>query len=203
MTVGMDPKADAIYRKNLETLMERVEKIKKDLEKKGTLAQAVEIATEEKQSAYTLGYQFYQQQKYDKALIIFNALHMIDPLNKDFAKAQAATLQMSGNPYDAATQFLMAYFFHPEDLELALLAGRCMAQAQEFPQAYFILKNVLAAQKFPMTEENKKYCDVIRDLLPAFKNKGDSMIDDYAKRKKMGGAPTTKKASGEDGAAAS
>lgn len=192
--MGMDPKMDAVYRKNLEALMERVEKIKKDLEKKGTLAQAVEIATEEKQSAYTLGYQFYQQQKYDKALIIFDALHMLDPLNKDFAKAQAATLQMSGNPYDAATQFLMAYFFHPEDLELALHAGKCMIQAGEFPQAYFILKNVVGAQKFSMTEENKKYCDIIRDLLPMLKKKGDSMMDNYAKRKKAGGAPTAAKA---------
>ncbi|MDR1456826.1 MAG: tetratricopeptide repeat protein [Puniceicoccales bacterium] len=201
--MGMDPKMDAVYRKNLELLMERVEKIKKDLEKKGTLAQAVEIATEEKQSAYTLGYQFYQQQKYDKALIIFNALHMLDPLNKDFAKAQAATLQMSGNPFDAATQFLMAYFFHPEDLELALFAGKSMIQAGEFPQAYFILKNVLAAQKFPMTEENKKYCDIIRELLPTLKNKGDSMMDNYAKRKKTGGAPTVVKDPTANEAAAS
>jgi tetratricopeptide (TPR) repeat protein len=194
--MGMDPKMDAVYRKNLEALMEHVEKIKKDLEKKGTLAQAVEIATEEKQSAYTLGYQFYQQQKYDKALIIFNALRMLDPLNKDFAKAQAATLQMSGNPFDAATQFLMTYFFHPDDLELAFHAGKCMMQAGEFPQAYFILKNILAAQKFPMTEENKKYSDIIRELLPALKNKGDSMMDNYAKTKKAGGAPTTVKAAG-------
>lgn len=185
---------DAVYRKNLETLMERVEKIKTDLAKKSTLAQAVEIATEEKQSAYTLGYQFYQQQKYDKALIIFNALHMLDPLNKDFAKAQAATLQMGGNPFDAATQFLMAYFFHPDDLELALLAGKCMLQAMEFPQAYFILKNIMSAQKFPMTEENKKHCDVIRELLPVLKNKGDSMMDNYAKQKKSRGAPTTARA---------
>lgn len=199
--MGMDPKVDAVYRKNLEALMERVEKIKKDLEKKGTLARAVEIATEEKQSAYVLGYQFYQQQKYDKALIIFDALHMLDPLNKDFAKAQAATLQMGGNPFDAATQFLMAYFFNPEDLELALHAGKCMIQAGEFPQAYFILKNILAAQKFPMTEDNKKYCGVIQELLPALKAKGDSTMDKYGKQKKSGGAPTTAGVTDAKGAA--
>jgi tetratricopeptide (TPR) repeat protein len=191
--MGMDMAADAIYRKNLEALMEHVEKIKKDLEKKGTLAQAVEIATEEKQSAYTLGYQFYQQQKYDKALVIFNALHMLDPLNKDFAKAQAATLQMSGNPFDAATQFLMAYFFHPDDLELALYAGKCMIQSGEIPQAYFILKNILAAQRFPMTDENKKFSDIIRELLPTLKQKGDAMLDTLSKQKKMGGAPVMAK----------
>ncbi|MDR2341232.1 MAG: tetratricopeptide repeat protein [Puniceicoccales bacterium] len=201
--MGMDQKMDAVYRKNLEMLMERVEKIKKDLEKKGTLAQAVEIATGEKQSAYTLGYQFYQQQKYDKALIIFNALHMIDPLNKDFAKAQAATTQMSGNPFDAASQFLMAYFFHPDDLELAFLAGKNMMQAGEFPQAYFILKNILAAQKFPMTEANKKYCDLIKDLLPAIKYKGDAMMDKHDKQKKTGGAPMAQKAAKTDKAALS
>ncbi|MDR1438244.1 MAG: tetratricopeptide repeat protein [Puniceicoccales bacterium] len=165
--MALDPELEEIYRKNVKALMDNISQIKVEFEKKNTLAQSVELATEEKQNAYTLGYQFYQQQKYDKALIIFNALHLLDPLNKEFAKAQAATMQMQGKFDDAALNFLITYFFHTECLEFALYAGRCMVEAKEFTQAYFILKNILAERRFPNSDENKKSEAIIRELVPS------------------------------------
>ncbi|MDR2721149.1 MAG: tetratricopeptide repeat protein [Puniceicoccales bacterium] len=180
-----------IYQKNWKALMENVGKIKEDLKKKSVLSHAIEIATEEKQNAYALGYQFYQQQKYDRAMIIFTALHAVDPLNKEFSKAHAATLQMLGNFPDAAISFLMAYLFNPEDLELAMCAGRCMVEAKEYGQSYFILKNVLTSQKFPMTDENRKAMESIKELMAMSKKKAEEIgaSIDKVRAKTKSGAP--------------
>lgn len=173
--MALDLRQEETYRKNLKCLLDSIGDTRKELEKKGSLAHIIEVATEEKQNAYTLGYQFYQQQKYDKALIIFNALHLLDPLNKEFAKAQAATMQMQKNFKDAALHFLIAYFFHQEDLELALYAGRCMMEAQEVVQAYFIMKHILQEKRFPDSPENKKFASIIQEFVTLLKKKAEEV----------------------------
>jgi tetratricopeptide (TPR) repeat protein len=188
----MDHQIEQQWKQNVELLMDRVKGIEKEIQENGTLAASIGVTEEEKQQAYALGYQFFQQKKYDKAMTIFEALHVMDPLNKDFAKAMAATLQMSGNLPDAAIHYLMAYFFHPEELEFALQSGRCMIEVGEVPQAYFILNAIVEAKRFPANDSNKAHLATIRTLLEGL---SATLKDAIAKSKKAAGG--AKKADGE------
>jgi tetratricopeptide (TPR) repeat protein len=158
------------WKANVVALMGKIDSLKEDIKKMGTLADSVGITDAEKQQAYALGYQFFQQKKYDKAMTIFDALYVLDPLNADFSKAVAVTLQAQGNLPDAAMQFLMTYFFHQEDLAMALHAGRCMLEAGGIAQAYFTLRSIVDAKRYPENASNARHLEIISALLEGLAN---------------------------------
>lgn len=144
----------------LNSMKESVEQIKRD----GTLGSSLSVTDEEKKQAYTLGFQFFQQNKFDRALLIFESLYALDPLNASFAKAVASCYKKMGQAQVAAIGFLMAYFYHPELLELAFLAGQTLVECGGVAQAYHIMKGILHAKRFPDNEENRKWVAAIGNL---------------------------------------
>jgi tetratricopeptide (TPR) repeat protein len=173
---AMEDEQYKVWQKNLEELMGKMQTMKDEIREKGSVGDAVGVTEDEKQDAYALGYRFFQQKKYDKAMTIFDALFILDPIHKDFSKAVAATLQMSGNLPDAAIQYLISYFFNQDDLSLILYAGRCMMELGQVLPAYYIMRSVVEAKKYSQTSENIKVRDTIQALLKILKKQVDSLI---------------------------
>lgn len=161
------------WKEKIEATIDQTAQIAEKIKQIGTLASSAGVTDREKEHAYGLGYQFYQQKKYDKALVVFDALHMLDPLNRDFAKGMAATLQMMGNFPEAAMAYLMAYFYSPDDLELALLAGRCMMESSQFHQAYYILDSIVSAKHYQNSDGNQQILKSISTLKEILKKNMD------------------------------
>ncbi|MDR3316566.1 MAG: hypothetical protein LBS68_00600 [Puniceicoccales bacterium] len=162
-----------LWRQNLELLMDRIKPIMEEIKKNGTFQSGIGISDKEMVAAFFLGEQFYKQKKYDRAMIIFQGLHLLDPTNKDYARAIAATMQMCGNYSEAGIQFLFTYFFHPEDLGMALSSCRCMVEVGNITQAYFILNSIVEAKRYPLDAKNRdhlKDCKAILQYLEKLVN---------------------------------
>lgn len=148
----------------------KVQEIAKRVNSKGNILNALGVTEQEMATSYSLGYQFYQQKKYDKALLIFTTLHLLQPTNNDFTKGLAATLQMSGEFQTAALQYLMGYFFHPENLEMAFLAARCMMDAGMIQAATETIDGILRDHKYEKSKENDHYESMMKSLREILKN---------------------------------
>ncbi|MDR0679166.1 MAG: hypothetical protein LBF24_02890 [Puniceicoccales bacterium] len=162
---------DRLWRKNIEDLAEMVNGAVEELKEVGNLGDGIGITEEEKQQAYVLGYHLFQQKKYDRAIVIFRALNALDPLSPTFAKAYASALHMSGDRAAAAFHYLMAYFIHPEDLELVLLCGRCAVELGQPEQAYLLLNGVSSIQQLMVQVKDKKQIEVLRTFTKALREK--------------------------------
>jgi hypothetical protein len=178
-------------------MMEHMSGLREEIKEMGGLGDNVGITDQEKQQAYALGYQFFQQKKYDKAMTVFEALNVLDPLNVDFSKAIAVTLQAQDKPSDAAIQFMITYFFHQDDLSLALHAGRCMVEAKGPLQAYLVLRSIVEAKRYPETPANIRFREMIMAMLEGLGPQVESMA--RAEEKNIGTAGEGQ-AAGETGA---
>jgi tetratricopeptide (TPR) repeat protein len=169
------------FKINIGILMDKIKVLIKEIEKVGTLSVNIGVTNSEKDQAYALGYQFFQQKKYEKAMVIFNALYLMDPLNKEVSRAVAATLQMAGAIPEAALHYLLTYFFHPEDLSLALQSGRCMVEAGSIAQAYCILLAIVELKRYPSDADNQQAQTDIKTLLNALEKQMDRMATEGTK----------------------
>lgn len=154
----------------ITNLIDKMAKQKEDLSKNGGLGSVIGITDQEKKCAYSLGYQFFQQKKYEKALTIFQSLHMLDPINPDFAQAVAATHKESEDFESAAASYMMAYFYHPNRLDFALSSAQCMVKTGKVDQANWLLDAILQVKRFEATPENDKFVQVIRDYQSVLRN---------------------------------
>ncbi|MDR2029877.1 MAG: tetratricopeptide repeat protein [Puniceicoccales bacterium] len=193
----MAENAEETWKTNMEALMARVDGIKKEIEEMGSMGDSVGITDAEKQQAYGLGYQFFQQKKYDNAMIIFEALYVLDPLNADYSKAIAVTLQMQGNLGDAAIQYLMTYFFHQEDLSMAMFSARCMIELGGGEQAYYVLRSIVDAKRYPSTPNNDHCLEIISAMLEGLKGsmKKSRAKKSVTKDKAVGDEPSSEQTS--------
>lgn len=148
----------------IEHLLNQMKDSAEKIQREGTIAAAIDVTDGEKKQAYTLGYQFFQQNKFDRALVIFEALYALDPLNASFSKAVASCYKKMGQTQVAAIAFLMTYFYHPEQLEFAFLAGQALVECGGVNQAFHIMNGILHAKRYPDTEENRKWATNIRNL---------------------------------------
>jgi hypothetical protein len=185
---------DRLWRENIATLANQVHSVVEGLRKVGNIGDGMGVTEEEKRQAYSLGYQFYLQKKYDKAMVIFRALHMLDPLCLTFSKAYASALHMGGDRSTAAFHYLMAYFIHPEDLELALLCGRCMVELGQTTQAYLTLNGIAGVPQLVGKAEDKKQVEVFRTFLSALKEKA---LEDGGKGRPKKNVPASSRKGGK------
>jgi hypothetical protein len=111
----------------------------------------------------------------------------------DFAKAHAAALQFSGERAEAAIRYLMAYFMHPEDLELALLGGRCMVELGQLSQAYLTLDSIFKIDRLITRARDREQVKTLRVFIDALKDKLENGEAASARTQKAAGGRPAKK----------
>jgi TolA-binding protein len=187
----MDANHKQIWKTHLEALIDRMKQVADDMENVGTFKKSLNISSDEMEAAYALGYQFYKQQKYDKAMTIFQGLFLLDPFSKEYAQAIAATFKAQGQIADAGVQYITTYLAHPEDLSLALMACRCMAEVGNEIQACYILSGVIDAGRFPKDGPNKFVLNEAKIFLDALEKIVDKKLNLRNNENKIDGEPGT------------
>jgi predicted Zn-dependent protease len=134
--------AEDIWHEKIKTLLGQMAAAVGELKKDGTLSAGMGVTEDEMNQAYGIGYQFFQQNKFDKAETIFRALCLLNPLNAVYIQARAATYKMSGKLVDAALLYLLGYFVHPDKIDMAMQSGCCMVEVGRKLHAYLVLNGV-------------------------------------------------------------
>lgn len=91
-----------------------------------TVGQMHDIKEEEYEAVYTLGYNLYNQGKYDKAAEAFLFLTFYNHLEQRYAKALGAALQMLELYEQAITIHTMAIILDAMDPEPMVRMGECL-----------------------------------------------------------------------------
>lgn len=105
--------------------LEILKKVSEISELKKTYAELFGIKDEDLEVVYTLAFNFYQQGKYDKALVMFEFLTMSKSDCLKYWKGHAATLQMLKRYSDAILAYSFCAFINVRDPEIPFHAGQC------------------------------------------------------------------------------
>jgi len=138
----------------------------------GVFKDAHGITDEEMEAIYSIGYNLYQNGKYDDALNVFKFLCFFDHLEKKYWIGLGAVHQMMGNYEKAIEAYSYAAFLDLEDPRPAIHAADC----------HLILGNKEAAEsalnaviEFCSEDpEKKSYVDRAKTLLGMLKQEQES-----------------------------
>lgn len=133
--------------------------LKEKLFERGTLQQAFSVSPLEMEELYGKGYEWYEQEIYEKAEDCFRWLVLLNPFENRYWLGLGASQQMSGRIESALKAYAVASIIEPESPYPHVYAYECFRLQENFSEAEKALE--MARH---MTKEHEHYKDLYQEL---------------------------------------
>lgn len=100
------------------------------------------LSREEKKEVYTIGYQLYQERKYQEALELFRLIYSQEPNNTTFYEAVTTCEKVLKEYTKALKYYGLASLLDPSNLAYPLAIAECQLRLGETSQAIKTLMNL-------------------------------------------------------------
>lgn len=119
-----------------------VEELIKNIQDGYSIAAAMGFSKEKIEAVYTIGYQFFIQGKYEKAMKLFGFLLIHEQSDRRFFIAFGTCLQMLNAPDEAIKYLGIASVWEPSDPGPAVQVAECLLALNRSSEAHDLLKKI-------------------------------------------------------------
>ncbi len=119
-----------------------VEDLLKNIQEGYSIAAAMGFSKDKLEAVYAIGYQFFNQGKYEKAMKLFGFLLIHEQSDRRFFIAFGTCLQMLNAPNEAIKYLSIASVWEPSDPAPAVKIAECLLSLNRSSEAYDLLKKI-------------------------------------------------------------
>ena len=119
-----------------------VEDLIKNIQEGYSIAAAMGFSKDKLEAVYAIGYQFFNQGKYEKAMRLFGFLLIHEQSDRRFFIAFGTCLQMLNAPDEAIKYLSIASVWEPSDPAPAVKIAECLLSLNRSSEAYELLKKI-------------------------------------------------------------